>query len=805
MHSAQVHLRVLACICLLLGSIAAFGSVPNEDSTVIAPTLLSVNAQLIDSVTFKGFADGVVYADGAGGSGFYTYLWSNGNTNDTLNSASAGMYYITLTDSIGSVAVDSVLLPEPDSLFLLLNNLNNVSCTGGSDGSIEVGFSGGNDTVGYAWSTASINYIVVSLTAGDYSVTITDVKGCQDSATYTITQPSTLPYIGTSSVTNAYCQGGEVGEVSVVGNGGTAPYTYAWSSGNTGPIASNLGAGTYVVTLTDALGCQHDSSFTVTEPGAPGNALITTTNVTCYGDSSGSLTASFVGGTAPFSYVWSNNVYTATNTGIPFGYYTVTVSDNVGCEQVASDSVLQPTELIASAFILDSILCYGDSTGSLYAQASGGFAPYTLLWQGYTNDTLFNLTASSYTVMLTDSTGCVDSAVITLDQPDPLMVDSASVMATQCFGAANGAIQQWTSGGSSPYGYLWSTGEATNHLDSLSAGSYGLTLTDANGCAQDTFFTVDQPDSLELDALVLVAANCSNSSDGSIVASANGGTSPYSFVWNTGAINDSLFSLGTGTYSVTLIDTNGCTASSSVFLPYLHEAPLSGLSAVELFCDEDSALLSAFPGEASYAWSNGTTASQTYVWQSGVYTVTILSADGCQTIDSTTVTMAASTPMSLGNDTIVCTQDGVGALLLAPAPNVFDSYLWSTGDTLPSITVITAGTFSLTATNAAQCPSVDTVLVDFDDCLNTGVDDGFVLGSPNLYPNPTAVHASLEWPSDPGRIIHYTLTSMHGALIQEVWTSSRSVRFDLTSAAVGVYFIRAEANGAEQHLRLIKQ
>ncbi len=379
MHSAQVHLRVLACICLLLGSIAAFGSVPNEDSTVIAPTLLSVNAQLIDSVTFKGFADGVVYADGAGGSGFYTYLWSNGNTNDTLNSASAGMYYITLTDSIGSVAVDSVLLPEPDSLFLLLNNLNNVSCTGGSDGSIEVGFSGGNDTVGYAWSTASINYIVVSLTAGDYSVTITDVKGCQDSATYTITQPSTLPYIGTSSVTNAYCQGGEVGEVSVVGNGGTAPYTYAWSSGNTGPIASNLGAGTYVVTLTDALGCQHDSSFTVTEPGAPGNALITTTNVTCYGDSSGSLTASFVGGTAPFSYVWSNNVYTATNTGIPFGYYTVTVSDNVGCEQVASDSVLQPTELIASAFILDSILCYGDSTGSLYAQASGGFAPYTLL------------------------------------------------------------------------------------------------------------------------------------------------------------------------------------------------------------------------------------------------------------------------------------------------------------------------------------------------------------------------------------------------------------------------------------------
>jgi hypothetical protein len=106
-----------------------------------------------------------------------------------------------------------------------------------------------------------------------------------------------------------------------------------------------------------------------------------------------------------------------------------------------------------------------------------------LLWQGYTNDTLFNLTASSYTVMLTDSTGCVDSAVITLDQPDPLMVDSASVMATQCFGAANGAIQQWTSGGSSPYGYLWSTGEATNHLDSLSAGSYGLTLTDANGCA----------------------------------------------------------------------------------------------------------------------------------------------------------------------------------------------------------------------------------------------------------------------------------------------------------------------------------
>ncbi|NQV53963.1 MAG: hypothetical protein HQ500_12315 [Flavobacteriales bacterium] len=804
-HRLQMYRLLLAFICLLIGSTGVFAAAPNEDSTIIAPTILSVNAQLVDSVSCNGLADGAAHAEGAGGSGPYSYLWSNGNTTDSIINVASGVYFITLTDSIGNVAVDSIWVPEPDSLLLLLNTLTNVSCTGGSDGSVEVGFSGGNDTVGYAWSTASINYIVVSLVAGDYSVTITDLKGCQDSMTYTVTQPSTAPFISGSSVANSYCYGGEVGEVSVVGNGGTAPYTYAWNSGNTGPIASNLGAGTYVVTLTDSLGCQHDSSFTITEPVAPGSALITGNNAACFGDSTGSLTASFVGGIAPFSYVWSNNVYTATNAGIPFGAYSVTVSDSVGCAQVASDTILEPSELIATAFILDSLLCYGDSTGSVYAQATGGIAPYTLLWQGYANDTVFNLVAGSYTAILTDSSGCVDSAVINLPQPDLLMVDSAYAMATQCHGSNTGAIQQWTSGGTSPYGYLWSTGETTAHIDSLSAGSYGLTLTDANGCLQDTVLTVLQPDSLEVGVSVWIAALCSNSEDGALLVSGTGGTNPYSYLWNTGATQDSLQGIGTGTYTVTLTDTNGCVESASVLLPYLYEAPVSGLASTALFCDQDSAILSAIPGEASYAWTNGSTMAQTFVLQSGVYTVTILSAEGCQTIDSTEVTMAASTPMSLGNDTIVCTEGGAASLVLALAPNLFESYIWSTGDTLQSITVTTSGTFSLTATNAAQCPSVDTVLVEFDDCQNTGLGGGFAYGSLKLYPNPTSTHAALEWPMNPGQIIHYTLTSTHGELIQEVWSSTRSVRFDLTAASAGVYFIRAEVNGAMQHFRLIRQ
>ncbi|MEQ9188495.1 MAG: LamG-like jellyroll fold domain-containing protein [Cryomorphaceae bacterium] len=778
-----------------------------DSSYVFEPTLISSTLSLLDSVSCFGLSDGKGLVTLTGGVSNYNYLWSNGDTDDTLNAVSAGTYTITASDSNGCLHIDSLEILEPELLQVVLDSLAAVTCYEAADGALVVNFTGGNDTVGYEWSNSSISNYVYSLDTGVYTVTITDLKGCTDSAAYTITQPDTGVYIGNAWITDAYCLGGEVGSILVEGAGGTGPYTYAWNSGSNGSFIESLGAGSYVVTITDSLGCSHDTSYTVNEPSTPDTALITKSNVLCYGDSTGSMTAIFIGGSAPYSYSWSNSVYTALNDNIPVGIYEVTLYDSAGCEQVGIDSITQPTELIASAYVLDSLLCFDDTNGSVYTTVEGGITPYSFVWnQGSTTDSLSSLSAGYYAAIVTDSNGCVDSAVTVLSQPTLLAVDSVSIQSVLCYGLNNGAIAQWTTGGTTPYAYAWSTGANTTNIDSLSAGSYTLTYSDANGCVHDTVFSVDQPDSIEINLSVLAPANCANSNDGNLLVEGFGGTFPYfSYLWNTGYDQDSLFNVGAGVYHVTLTDTNGCMDSAMIALPYLFESPQSGLGTTELFCDQDSALIYALPGEASYVWSNGSLTPHTYVSQSGTYTVTIQSVEGCVTVDSSAVTMALSTSMSLGSDTVICLDDGPSTTELSPSPMNFNSYQWNTGDTTQSIIVNASGMYRLTVTNAAGCASSDTVLVVFDDCYNIGMNELLAKSNLKLYPNPTRSSIVLQWQSDPDRIIEYSLTSMHGALVQSKRSSALEVRFDLSTQAAGVYILKVEAEGEAKHFRIIRQ
>src|SRR5690606_34707027 len=230
---------------------------------------------------------------------------------------------------------------------------------------------------------------------------VTDAKGCTETATATVTEPTVLS--ASAVTTSVSCNGGSNGTVNLTVTGGTAPYTYVWSNTATTEDMIGLTAGTYDVTVTDAKGCTTTASATVTEPTVLMASLSSQTNIACNGGTTGSATITVTGGTAPYTYTWSNGATTATITNVVAGTYNVTVTDANGCTDTASVTLTEPTALSASA-IATNVSCNGGSNGTVDLNVTGGTAPYTYVWSNTaTTEDMVGLTAGTYDVTVTDA------------------------------------------------------------------------------------------------------------------------------------------------------------------------------------------------------------------------------------------------------------------------------------------------------------------------------------------------------------------------------------------------------------------
>ncbi len=411
---------------------------------------------------------------------------------------------------------------------------------------------------------------------GTYEIGVTPANDCGPGTTQTVKMVVTHVTL-TATPTDILCYGSKSGAINLAVNSGIAPYTYSWTgpNGYTASIGniSALAPGTYNVTVTDANGCMGTISAAINEPASAISISGSVTNENPYGASNGAITITTGGGSPGYSYLWSNSATSQNLTNIAGGTYTVTATDNNGCNAThifTVDRIGGPLEV--SLIAGTNVRCNGGSTGSVNLEVIGGTSPYTYAWTASTGITattqdLSAITAGTYNVTITDNASPKATATssITITQP-AVLAASASFINNLCNGNSNGSITLTTpTGGTTPYTYLWSNGATSQNLTGLKAGTYSVTVSDANGCTLPLSETISQPAPLTLSAVV-VESNCNPvvpADYGTITITPGGGTpfsgpAAYHYQWSNGAITQNVSGLSTGTYSVTVTDANGC-------------------------------------------------------------------------------------------------------------------------------------------------------------------------------------------------------------------------------------------------------
>jgi hypothetical protein len=669
----------------------------------------------------------------------YTYLWSNESVDQNLSGLAAGTYSVVITDGAGCTGAASAIITQPNALQLD-KILTPINCYGASTGAINITATGGTGAYTYAWTTADGSGLdatgsdQTNLTAGTYLVTVTDASLCAVSGSFTITQPAAA-LNATTSVTNISCYGNATGMVTLTVTGGTAPFTYLWTrdeagySGATTKDITGITAGTYNVTLTDAKGCSFSTTETVTQPAAALSLSNTPTNINCKGGSSGAIDLTVTGGTSAYTYAWSNGATTQDLSSLIAGTYSCTVTDSNSCTATTGTiTITEPASALNATITSQvNVLCYSASTGSINLTVSGGTTAYTYLWSNSAiTEDLGTLTAGLYSVTVTDSKGCTAVASATVTQPTAISV-AGSVTNVLCNGASTGAIDITATGGTGTLNYDWSDVSGTSNTADrtvLTAGTYNLTVTDANNCTASSSFTVTSSPALSLSS-TNNAISCKNGTDGSINLSVSGGISPYTYAWTGSnsytATTEDISNLPAGTYAVTVTDANLCTAALTNLTLTQPSAVLSVIATpTAVAClggatGSVSAAVSGGTSPYSYAWSTGATTETVGSLIAGTYNLTVTDQNGCKTANAQAIVTEPSNQIELFATSVESSSCGIGTgsinLTVVNGTAPF-TYAWTnTAQTTANPVSLGANTYTATVTDQIGCSATLPVTV----------------------------------------------------------------------------------------------
>jgi len=483
-------------------------------ATINEPAPFAITVDNTTDVTCAGGADGSASITPSGGTPGYTYSWSGATSfytstdKDPVNMP-ADDYSLSITDANGSSQLFTDILPinEPVPIAVVLIGSTEVSCFGGSDGSADITTTGGTPPYNFSWTGNGTGHSSgmedpIDLVADTYDLTVTDDNGCL--AVYndlvTISEPADLAVM-VDNITDVDCYGAATGAIEITPSGGTLLYSFAWSGPNGfssgSEDISNLEAGNYSLTITDARGCiKNFIDVATVDENTAIDATYSLIDVTCNGGFDGAIAATVSGGTPNYIFSWTGPFgFTASTeniSGLIAGNYQLTVTDDLGCIQVMPVQAVTAPPPIVSAETHVDIDCFGAGNGSIDLTPSGGAPPYTFAWTGpggftASSEDIASLEPGAYSVTITDGNLCfvVFTDIATITEPAEILVSSIK-SDISCGGLTDGSIDINVSGGTLPYTFDW-TGpggftSTSEDISGLEAGNYNLNISDGNGC-----------------------------------------------------------------------------------------------------------------------------------------------------------------------------------------------------------------------------------------------------------------------------------------------------------------------------------
>ena len=630
-------------VALLLVCLSAMAKNKKTGDNCI--TLVSATAVLSDyngyAISCAGMDDGIASVVVSGGLPPYALQWSNGSADSTVVGLPAGWYFITIIDADSCHVVDSVFVDEPLTLSTNLIPINE-SSPGAHDGVLSANAFFGAPPYTYLWSNSATTSQISGLTAGTYTVTVTDANNCSLIKSGLIQNCSGFPVFTTPI--DVSCGGGNDGGANTNLGGGVPPFTFLWNHGSNLQNPTGLWAGLYTVSVTDATGCLAIDSVFVHEP-PPITIGVNTIDESAPGANDGEASVSVTGGIPPYVYNWDTGATTPVISALAGGSYTVTVVDQNGCVQVTTAivSTFDPCGTFQSSVsILNEVSCVGGNDGELSVMAQGGLPPYTYNWSnGASTATVSGLTAGVYHVEVMSADSCLLTNTVYLASPDPLAVLVVSVPES-LLGAADGAAICYGVGGANPYSFYWSNGVVGDTITDLTAGQYSVTVIDGYGCVDSSFVLVGLDDpgcsAIDLDVSVLLqyngeALSCAGAYDAEATITPTGGTPPYSYLWYDGTTTPVHNHLPSGTFGMTVTDANACSVDGLVTIEPPPSLVVFTSTTAETFngANDGVATVNAIGGTGTYTylWNTGATTTAVTGLSPGVYTVTVTDLNGC--------------------------------------------------------------------------------------------------------------------------------------------------------------------------------
>ena len=692
---------------------------------------IEVNSQSItDTLSCIGACDGVVVVLPNSGLTPYSFLWDDplAQTTATATGLCYGLSTVYITDSMGCLDTNTVFIENPDTLKLSNITIDS-ACYQICDGEISVTIEGGTGPYNVSWSVGgvvfdTINTIISNLCPDVYEITYTDSNFCTEIQQIILNERDSFNL--SSSVIDDSCFNSCTGQVSVLLlNPNSPPFIYDWDNGSSDSIASNLCSDSISLELIDARGCRDTFYYFVDEPDILSIDSVLVVNNTCYNDGTSSISVDVSGGTGTLSTLWigSGGPYTTEDiSNLNSGSYTLQIEDQNFCVEDTFFTITEPDSLFVTSSV-QNVSCYNYSDGVIDVNIQGGTIPYTITWDLTLPDSIYidSLVAGDYIYTISDDSGCVFQDTAIISQPDELII-SNSITNVLCNGYHTGFIDLTITGGTAAYFYSW-TGSGgpytTQDLIDIGEGTYTVLVTDTKGCTENGTYIITEPQFPITSNIVGTDVLCNGYNTGVADLNISGGTTPYSFQWSNADTTEDISNLLAGTYTVDIIDENGCDTTTTINIT---ESALisTTFNIAPVVCNGDSTgvinIINTSGGTFPYVYSfnNGLTFNSptNVLVTAGQYILTVTDINLCPETLSLNVSEPSELVSSLTNTNITCYGYNNGSVNLTPSGGV-GNYIfnWSNNESTEDIDNLSPGIYIVTLTDGNGCVILDSSLI----------------------------------------------------------------------------------------------